>query len=129
MDNFSYLAVLLGAVAFFFLGAIWYSLLFRKPWMAGMGIDPSTPPQSPPFVPLAGTFVANLVVAWVIEFIVRDAGIGYGACRGTLVGAAIAAIIVQNALYDAERSKSLAVINGAYALVGCVIVGVIAGAL
>jgi hypothetical protein len=78
---------------------------------------------------LAGTFIANLVVAWVIEFIVRDAGIGYGACRGTLVGAAIAAIIVQNALYDAERSKSLAVINGAYALVGCVIVGVIAGAL
>jgi hypothetical protein len=129
MDNFSYLAVLIGGVAFFLLGAVWYSLLFRKPWMAGMGVDPSTPPQAPPFVPLAGTFIANLVVAWVIEFIVRDAGVGYGACRGTVVGLAAAAVIGQNALYDAERPKSLAVINGAYALVGSAIVGAIAGAL
>ena len=129
MTDFSYLAVILGAAAYFFLGALWYSLLFRKPWMAAMGIDPSTPPQSPPFVPLAGTFVANLVFAWVIEFIVRDAGVGFGACRGTLVGAAVAAIIAQNSLYDAERPNSLAVINGAYALVGGVLVGAIAGEL
>lgn len=128
MDNFSYVAVLVGGVAFFVLGAVWYSALFSKPWREDMGIDPSGAPAKPPVGPLAGTFVIALILAYVIEFIVRDAGVGYGLCRGTLVGIAIAAIIGQNALFD-TRPKRLAVINAAYPLVGAAMIGAIAGAL
>jgi hypothetical protein len=128
MDNFSYLAVLVGAMAFYFLGFVWYTFMFRKPWMADMGIDPATPPQAPGPGPLVGSFAAALVLAGAIEFIVRDAGIGFGACRGTIVGIAIAAVIGQNALYD-TRPKRLWVINSGYALVGAAVVGIISGAL
>lgn len=128
MDNFSYLGALVGAVAFFVLGAIWYSALFRKPWMSDMGIDPNPPPQKPASAMLLGSGVAALVVAGVIEFIVRDAGVGFGACRGTIVGAAMAAAIGQNAFYD-TRPRRLGIINGAYVLVGGLLVGAIAGAL
>ena len=128
MDNFSYLAVLIGAVAFFILGALWYSVLFRKPWMDDMGLDPAERPEKPPVGPLAGTFIAALVLAYVVEFIVRDAGVGYGLCRGALVGVAIAAILGQNALFD-TRPKRLAYINAAYPLVGAVLIGAIAGAV
>ncbi|MFL6089199.1 MAG: DUF1761 domain-containing protein [Aeromicrobium sp.] len=128
MDNFSYLAVLVGAIAFYFLGALWYSLLFRKPWLADMGIDPNIDRQAPMGSMLVASGLGALVVAGVIEFIVRDAGVGYGLCRGAMVGAAMAAAIGQCAFYD-TRPKRLGLINGAYPLVGAILVGAIAGAL
>jgi hypothetical protein len=128
MDNFSYLAVLIGAVAFYFLGAAWYSFLFRKPWLADMGIDPNVDRQAPMASMLLASGLAALVVAWVVEFIVRDQGVGYGLCRGAMVGGAMAAAIGQCAFYD-TRPRRLGLINGAYPLVGAVLVGAIAGAL
>jgi hypothetical protein len=128
MDNFSYLAVLIGAIAFYFLGAAWYSFLFRKPWLADMGIDPNIDRQAPMASMLLASGLAALVVAWVVEFIVRDQGVGYGLCRGAMVGAAMAAAIGQCAFYD-TRPRRLGLINGAYPLVGAVLVGAIAGAL
>ena len=128
MDNFSYLAVLVGAIAFYFLGAAWYSFLFRKPWLADMGIDPNVDRQAPMASMLLASGLAALVVAWVVEFIVRDQGVGYGLCRGAMVGAAMAAAIGQCAFYD-TRPRRLGLINGAYPLVGAVLVGAIAGAL
>jgi hypothetical protein len=128
MDDFSWLAVAIGAIAFYFLGAAWYSFLFRKPWLADMGIDPNVDRQAPMGSMLLASGVSAVVVAGVIEFIVRDAGVGFGLCRGSLVGAAMAVAIGQCAFYD-TRPRRLGVINGAYPLVGAVIVGAIAGAL
>jgi hypothetical protein len=128
MTDFSWLAVLIGAIAFYFLGAAWYSFLFRKPWLADMGIDPNVDRQAPMGSMLLASGLAAFVVAGVIEFIVRDQGIGYGLCRGAMVGAAMAAAIGQCAFYD-TRPRRLGLINGAYPLVGAVIVGAIAGAL
>lgn len=128
MDNFSWLAVLIGAIAFYFLGALWYSLLFRKPWLADMGIDPDVERQAPMGSMLVASGLSALVVATVIEFIVRDGGVGFGVCRGSIVGVAMAAAIGQCAFYD-TRPKRLGLINGAYPLVGAIIVGAIAGAL
>lgn len=128
MDNFSYLAVLIGSVAFFGLGAIWYSVLFQKPWAADMGIDMSGGPAKPPLVPMIGTFVVSLIVAYVIEFWVRDHDIGYGLCRGALVGLAMAAVVAQNGFFDTRPSR-LTWINAGFPLVGGVLVGAIAGAL
>ena len=128
MDNFSWLAFIIGAISFYFLGALWYSFLFRKPWLADMGIDPNVDRQAPMAGMLVASGIAALVVAFVIEFIVRDAGIGYGLCRGSLVGGAMAAAIGQCAFYD-TRPRRLGVINGAYPLIGAIIVGAISAAL
>jgi hypothetical protein len=35
----NYLAILVCGVVIFLLGGIWYSLLFKKPWVALMGIS------------------------------------------------------------------------------------------
>jgi len=128
MDNFSYLAVLIGAIAFYFLGAAWYTFLFRKPWLADMGIDPNTDRQAPMASMLIASGLSALVVSAAIEFIVRDAGVGYGLCRGAIVGVAMAAAIGQCAFYD-TRPKRLGLINGSYPLVGAILAGAIAGAL
>lgn len=128
METFSWLAVVVGAIAFYFLGAAWYTFLFRKPWLADMGIDPNVDRQAPMASMLVASGLGALVVAAVIEYLVRDGGVGYGLCRGVLVGAALAAIVAQNAFYD-TRPKRLGLINGSYPFVGAVLVGAIAGAL
>lgn len=128
MDNFSYLAVLIGGLAFFILGALWYSFLFQKPWIADMGIDMSGGTAKPPVVPLLGTLVVALVVAYVVEFWVRDGDLGFGLCRGALVGLAMAGVVAQNGFFD-PRPNRLTWINAGFPLVGGVLVGAIAAAL
>jgi hypothetical protein len=128
MDNFSYLAVLIGGLAFFILGALWYSFLFQKPWIADMGIDMSDGPAKPPVVPLLGTLVVAIIVAYVVEFWVRDGDLGFGLCRGALVGIAMGAVVAQNGFFD-PRPNRLTWINAGFPLVGGVIVGAIAAAL
>jgi uncharacterized protein DUF1761 len=128
MDDFSWIALIVGALAFYFLGAIWYTFLFRRPWMADMDIDPNTPVQSPGPKLLIGSFVVALVLAGVTEKLVGNGDTGHGLCVGIGIGAALAAVMGQNALYD-TRPARLWVINAGYAFVGAVIVGVIAGAI
>ncbi len=129
MDDFSWIALIVGALAFFLLGAVWYTFLFRNPWMADMGMDPkSQPPQSPGPQPLIGSFVAALVLTAAVEYLVGGGDVKNGVCTGIAVGAAVAAVMGQNALYD-PRPIRLWVINAGYAFVGTVLVGVIAGAI
>ena len=130
MDTFSYLAVVIGGLAFFVLGAIWYSFLFQKPWAADMGIDLSGPdvPAKPPAGPLAGSLVVALAVAYIVEFFVRDGDLGFGLCRGALVGIAMGAVVAQNGFFD-PRTNRLTWINAGFPLVGGIIVGAIAGLL
>ena len=128
MDNFSWLAVIIGAMAFYFLGAAWYTFLFRRPWLADMGIDPKVQRQAPMASMLLASGAAALVVAAVIEYLVRNSGLDIGLRVGASVGAAMAAIVAQNAYYDV-RPKRLALINGGYPFIGAILVGAIAGLL
>lgn len=128
MDDFSWIALIVGALAFYFLGAIWYTFLFRRPWMADMNIDPNTPVQSPGPKLLIGSFVVALVLAGVLEWLVGSGDTGTGFGTGLGVGLVLVAVMGQNALYD-TRPARLWAINAGYALVGSVIVGLIAGAI
>lgn len=127
MNELSYVAVFVGGIAFFGLGALWYSALFQKPWAAGMGID-LTAPGKPSPGPLIGAFVVGLIVSYVVEFFVRGNDLGFGLCRGALVGLVMSAVIVQNGLFD-TRPRIVTWINAGFPLVGGVVVGAIASAL
>lgn len=128
MSDFSYAAVLVGGLAFFFLGALWYSFLFQKPWASDMGFEHVDNPGKPPAVPMIGALLVGLIVAYVIEFFVRANGIGFGLCRGALVGIVMAAVLIQNGLFD-SRPRRLMWINAGFPLVGGVLVGAIAALL
>jgi hypothetical protein len=95
--------------------------------MADMDIDPNQPVQSPGPKLLIGSFVVALVLASVVERIVGPGGVAHGLRVGLGIGAVLAAVMGQNALYD-TRPPRLWAINAGYAFVGSAIVGVIAGA-
>ena len=126
MDDYSVIAVLVGGIIFFALGALWYTALFRKPWAADMGIalTEDETPQAPPVTSMVASVGISLVLASVVEYFTRDGSLGTGAAAGLAVGLAIAALMGQTALYD-SRPLRLWLINAGYPLVGAVLVGLV----
>lgn len=73
--SINYLAVLVAAIAAFAVGAVWYSYLFQKPWMALMGFSPERMRS----MPLSATqamavgFVVTLLSTYVLAVFVSAA--------------------------------------------------------
>ena len=65
----NYIAIVIAAVAGFGVGALWYTLLFQKPWMAAMGIDEEKMraggPDATPFI-VAAVGTAAVVTTRVV---------------------------------------------------------------
>lgn len=78
MFEINYLAVVVAAVAAFIIGAVWYSpLLFGNTYMKLRGLDPNAMAEMrPPVGEIAGEFVRNLVVAFVLAYFVMRLGVG-----------------------------------------------------
>ena len=67
MGEINYLAVLLAAVAFFAVGAIWYTVLFGKAWQRALGLsDEQLKGGANIALIYCGAFLCELVVAWLL---------------------------------------------------------------
>lgn len=69
----NYLAILVATVAAFAFGAAWYMAL-SKPWLKAVRRDPTTMKME--IAPIITSFVALLVMAWVIAGLIGHLGIG-----------------------------------------------------
>ncbi|MCX6292014.1 MAG: DUF1761 domain-containing protein [Bacteroidetes bacterium] len=70
----NYLAVFVAALAYFVLGALWYSVLFGKIWAGGieeMGIKMPKPDKGQMGMMMLKSFSANLLCAFAMAFIIR----------------------------------------------------------
>ena len=63
MAGINWLAVVLGAAAFFAVGAIWYSFLFSKAWQAEVALSDAQKASFNMPLTLGLCFVAELVIA------------------------------------------------------------------
>jgi len=86
----SLFAIVLAAVVSFMFGWLWYGILFPKQWMAAAGkteadLKAQGGPTPTPFVI---SFVALLVMAWVLAGVIGHLGTGAITLRsGVIVGA------------------------------------------
>jgi hypothetical protein len=128
MDELSILGVILASLAFFFIGGLWYTILFGKAWRAEMGIaeDQVASPQALMFI---GSFICGLVIAVTLGLLIGDQGVRCGLKIGAGTGFGIgAAIMAQNAIYESKSLRFWA-INSAYVVIGLAAMGAILGAL
>jgi hypothetical protein len=125
----SWLAVVLGALAFFAVGALWYGLVLSKPWMRAVGIDPDAPGGNVPLTfggALAREIVAAIGLAAVIGAqATAGTGLGIGVAVGLLLG--VTTLGVQY-LFE-RRPAALWAINGGHTVVGFAVMGAVIGAL
>jgi surface polysaccharide O-acyltransferase-like enzyme len=127
----NYAAVLVSALAYWILGALWYGLLFNKPWMALENISMESAKAMNPVLPYVVTFVLNLLIAFVLAQICiwRSAN---SAARGAALGiflwiGFVGPVTFTTYMYE-MRPMQLFAINEFYPLVGFCLMGAILGA-
>lgn len=131
MNRIRILAIVVAAVVYFVLGALWYGQ-FSAAWLAGIGktlaeLEAGNPGARPYVVGLASVLVACATLGWLIA---RTGTTGWAGGAKLGVAVALGLIGAQLALnYGFEaRSVSLWLINTGYAVVGLAVAGGIIGA-
>jgi hypothetical protein len=131
-NNLNWLAILVAALVYFALGALWYSkVLFAKRWISDLKIDVNSPDAKKGMGMMFGgslvlMFVQSLAIALLAERIgIRGDGWMSGLKLGALVGCCFcAAATGVNYLYE-KKPMSLFLINAGYAIAGNIIAGII----
>lgn len=130
IDRINWLAVIVGAIVFYFFGYLWYGLLFMKQWTALEG-----PHLTQTAASGSGPLVVSAVVALILSFGVAVAlshddnrTAAHGAQFGLFFGIFfLASLMLQGNMYEGKPWQLWA-INAGYAVVGLVILGLIHGA-
>lgn len=127
----NYAAVVVSAVAYWLLGAVWYGFLFSKPWMALEHMTDAQAQSMNPVLPYVMTLVLNLLIAYVLAQICawRNANT---AARGAAVGILlwigfVGPITFTTNMYE-MRPMELFAINHFCSLAGLCLMGIIIGA-
>jgi hypothetical protein len=127
--NINWLAVLVAAIAFFLVGAVWYSFLFRDAWIKASGVNVNDPNAKKG---VGAMFLSSfvLVVITVVGLALFTARVGSGGWMtglkvGLVAGVCFCATSISNSYLYEKRPLSLHFINGLYNVVGCVIAGII----
>jgi hypothetical protein len=132
LGQVNWLAVLVGAILYFALGAAWYAppLLGRR-WQKAIGWDPQrTPPQMSATsyaVPLATYLVIAAAVAMIAAATGTDT-LGEGIVLGLVVGIGLFGMhTLGDAVFDPNKPEPWVwfAITGAYHLVGVMIVSIL----
>jgi hypothetical protein len=127
----NYPAVIVAAIAYWILGAVWYGVLFSKPWMALEHMTIEQAQSVSPVIPYIVSFLLELLVAYSVAqlCIWRNADtVGRGASVGVLVWIGfVGPIAFMNYMFE-MRPKALFAINEFYPLAGLVLMGAILGA-
>jgi hypothetical protein len=127
----NYAAIVVSAVAYWLLGALWFGVLFGQRWMALEGMSTEQARSMNPVLPYTITFVLNLLIAFVLAQLClwRNANT---AARGAAIGVLlwigiVGPLSVTTYMYE-MRPKELFAINEFFSLVGLCLMGVILGA-
>jgi uncharacterized protein YneF (UPF0154 family) len=129
-SNINWLAVIVSALAFYGIGAIWYSFLFRKAWMKEVNLNPEDARNANMVKIMSLTFLFSLVMVTNLAVFISgpDIGASEGVMYGFLTGFGwVAMAMALNALYE-MRSWKYILINTGYMVVGFTVSGLILGA-
>ena len=131
LSHINWLAVLVATVAYFVLGALWYSkALFGRVWAKLINLDVNNPDLKKGMGGMmVSTFLLMFIVSFGLEVLIVKIGFAqefmYGIELGLLTGLAFATAAVSiNYVYE-RRPSSLYLINNGYHVLGHIIVATI----
>jgi hypothetical protein len=127
-------AVLVAALAFWALGALWYSpVLFSKRWQKEVGLKEEDIKGTNMALVFGGSFLLMLLMVWALNFVINshkseDVSLLHGLYYGVFTGFFFCMLTMGiNYLYQ-RRSIVLWLIDGFYVILGLGIAGMILGA-
>ena len=125
-DDLNWWAVIVAALAYWVLGAVWYNdAVFGKQWREATGVDMSKPTAQQIVGNLVLWFIAALALGLIVNMIEAD-GFGDGIVLGLVVSFSfIGTNRINEWLYTGHPNKALMRVNAPYNLLGFMIMGVI----
>lgn len=127
----NYAAVVVSAVVYWLLGALWYGFLFGKEYVALERLTDDQLKSASPVWPYIITFFLNLLIAFVLAQLCawRSANTAAkGASLGILLWIGFVGPITYTTYMYELRPLELFAINQFYSLVGLCIMGLVLGA-
>jgi hypothetical protein len=127
----NYPAVIVAAVVYWILGALWFGLLFAKPWMALEHVTDEQARSINPVLPYVVSFLLNLLIAFVLAQLClwRNATTAArGAALGIFLWIGLVGPITYTTYMYEMRPWQLFAINQFYPLLGLCVMGAILGA-
>jgi hypothetical protein len=128
--NLNWLAILVAALAYFILGALWYSkALFANTWIKSTGVD-MTRADAKKGVGgiMAFTFLLEFITCIGLGILVNRlmlSGVTSGIKWGLFTGVCFSAISISISYLYQSKPKVLSAIDAGYHIVGCVLATVI----
>jgi hypothetical protein len=126
-----YVTMLAAALAAWIFGAVWYGAL-SKPYQRALGLDPEDcKGKKMPIAPMVTSFVAEIVMAFVMGGILPFSQMGWtaGTGAGLLLGIGfMATSTLVNNMFQ-QRKPMLSVIDGAHWILVAAIEGAVLAAL
>jgi hypothetical protein len=129
LTHLNWLHILVATLAYFVLGAIWYSFLFQKQWIRYQNIDTSNPDakKGAGMIMLVG-FIWTFIMVTAIAVLASKAPLLGGALSGVKLGlttGVLSALAISMTYLYMKRSAGLHLIDGLYHVVGQVIAAII----
>lgn len=129
LSNLNWLHVFVAALAYFVLGAIWYSFLFQKQWIRYQKIDLSNPQGKKGagmimLLSFIWTFIIVAALAILVFKIQMEGGVMSGIKLGLTTGLFSALTISMTYLY-LKKPFGLHLIDGLYHVLGQMIAAII----
>ena len=128
-SHLNWLAVLVAGVAYFALGAIWYSFIFKNSWIRLSGVNINDPNAKKG---VGGVMLTSLLLMIVCSiglalFLSRVGPSSWmsGAKVGLIAGICFSATAMSISYLYEKRPLGLHLINAGYNVAGCVIAGII----
>lgn len=130
LSEINWLAVIVATLAYFFLGALWYSkALFAKRWIVLTKVDATNPDA---YKGMAGIMVASAMLMLVTSIglaILRHyldlSGWMHGLKLGLLTGICFASTAISISYLYEKRPIALHFINNGYTIIGNIIAAII----
>lgn len=130
--NINYLAVLLAALSAFFLGFMWYTVIFAKPWQKLIGMKDHSDAAKPPNLAklLVGSFILEIIMAFnLAAFIGPDSDWKFGLAAGLAAGLGwVSLALGVNYMFEGKPFK-LWLIDAGYNTVIFGVMGLIIGVM
>ncbi|MBI5857234.1 MAG: DUF1761 domain-containing protein [Sphingobacteriales bacterium] len=128
-SNLPWLHIVVAGLAYFALGAIWYSFIFKNAWIKSSGVNANDPNMKKG---VAQTMLASLVLMIVaslgIAIFLSRVGVSSwmsGAKVGLVAGVCFSATSICISYLYEKRPWMLHFINAGYNVAGCVVAGII----
>lgn len=130
ISNLNWLHILVASLAYFGLGAIWYSFLFQKPWIRHHKIDINDPEGKKGvglimFLSLVWTIIIVTGLAILINRMAINDGISSAIKLGLTTGICFSALAISMTYLYLKKPLGLHFIDGGYHVAGQILAAII----